>query len=123
MSEYKCSGGVGMELHRRRGKNKEENIMAGYFEDGACRRKIEDKAVETVTVERKDKKKAAFFTKKWWDGFMMKLIVALTVFAFVVCTIGVLAIPVVLAFVYSPLWVLCYAAYMLILLLFVTMKG
>lgn len=78
---------------------------------------------DTKKEKAVDKKKSdAVFTKKWWDRFFLRLIAVLVVFAFTVSTLGVLAIPVVMAMVYSPVWVMLYGAYLLILLLFVNAK-
>lgn len=87
-----------------------EVIDADFVEDTK-----KEKAVEK-------KKSDAVFTKKWWDRFFLRLIAVLVVSAFTVSTLGVLAIPVVMAMVYSPVWVMLYGAYLLILLLFVNEK-
>lgn len=89
-----------------------EVIDADFVEDTTTKK---EKAVEK-------KKSDAVFTKKWWDRFFLRLIAVLVVSAFTVSTLGVLAIPVVMAMVYSPVWVMLYGAYLLILLLFVNEK-
>lgn len=82
----------------------------------ARRAKIIDAVV--VDTDEKKEKKDPLLTKKWWDHFMLRLLAVLVVTAFTVCTLGVLAIPVVMAKFYSPIWLMLYGVYLLILLLF-----
>lgn len=83
-----------------------------------------EKILEAVVLEDTDKKekKDPLLTKKWWDAFMLRLIAVLVVIAFAVCTLGVLAIPIVMAKAFSPIWLMLYGAYLLILLLFVAQE-
>lgn len=71
------------------------------------------KRVDNVT-QRADK----LTTKKWWNHFFLRLISVLMIVMFTVSVLGVLAIPIVMSFFYSPLWIFLYAAYLMIILLF-----
>ena len=95
------------------------NTMRFDFTDSQI---IDADFVEDTKREKSaERKKTAdgVFTKKWWDRMFLRMLATLVVLAFTVSTLGVLAIPVVMALIYSPVWVMLYGAYLLILLLFI----
>lgn len=69
------------------------------------------------SYERSVKRNNERFTAVWWREFFIKALIAMATAICTVSTIGVLAIPVVLSIFYTPLCVLIYLIYPVILLL------
>lgn len=66
-------------------------------------------------IERK--RNTERFTAQWWKEFFLKALIAMATAVCTVSTIGVLAVPVVLSIFYTPLCVMIYLLYPVILLL------
>lgn len=77
-----------------------------------------ERVIDAEYVEVKTNKEKML--KKWWNRMFLKMLFVLVAVAFTVCVLGVLAIPVVMAYFFSPMWILLYAAYLLVLMLFIT---